>query len=379
MRILMITNTLKKGGKERRMLELIKGLLKADEYCRIMLISLDDIVDYPQVYEMPIRFETIVKGKSKDWKLAFKLRSAIRDFNPDIIHSWDITASAYLQIANIFSRKPVVHGVIYDAAADSDVFRKHYRRIKMLTPFSKMFVANSKAGLSAYGTPASKSVCIYNGIDLERFNGLPAVDETITQLWPGKKENRFVIMMVAAFEIRKDHGTLLKAAIELINEDPGYHVIFIGEGEFRPAVMEQVPGHLINKQLLFTGMRHDIEALLQCADVGVLTTNAGNHGEGLSNAIIEYMASGLPVIATKGGGTDELVREEETGLLIAPGDAKGLAAAIRKLKNDPPLARQLGANGAAWVRSELNLERVTQSYLQLYRHQLGEKIPLPTN
>lgn len=378
MKILMITNTLKKGGKERRMLELIKGLLEADGDCRIMLVSLDKIVDYPQVYEMPIRFEMIVKGNSKDWKLAFKLRRVIKEFNPDIIHSWDITASAYLQIANLISRKPVIHGVIYDAAADSDVFRKHYRRIKMLTPFSKMFVANSKAGLAAYGTPAVKSVCIYNGIDLNRFNKLPSAEETAAQLWPEQKQ-RFVIMMVAAFEIRKDHGTLLEAAIQLIKEDDSFHFVFVGEGEFRPAIMEKVPAHLLNTHILFTGMRHDIEALLQCADVGVLTTNAGNHGEGLSNAIIEYMASGLPVIATKGGGTDELVREEETGLLIAPGDVNALVAAIRKLKNDPLLARQLGAKGAAWVRSELNLERVTRSYLQLYRHQLGEQIPLPTN
>lgn len=378
MKILMITNTLKKGGKERRMLELIKGLLEADSNCRIMLVSLDNIVDYPQVYEMPIRFEMILKGKSKDWKLAFKLRRIIRDFNPDIIHSWDITASAYLQIANLFSRKPVIHGVIYDAAADSDVFRKHYRRIKMLTPFSKMFVANSKAGLAAYKTPAPKSVCIYNGINLNRFNQLPPIEETAAQLWREKKP-RFVVMMVAAFEIRKDHGTLLEAAIQLIKEDASFHFVFIGEGEFRSAIMEKVPAHLLNNQLLFTGMRHDIEALLQCADVGVLTTNADNHGEGLSNAIIEYMASGLPVIATRGGGTDELVRENETGLLIAPGDVNALAAAIRQLKNDPLLASRLGKNGAAWVRSELNLERVTQSYLQLYRHQLGEQIPLPTN
>lgn len=379
MKILMITNTLKKGGKERRMLELIKGLLQADTGCRIMLVSLDNIVDYPQVYELPIRFETIVKGKSKDWKLAFKLRAVIKDFNPDIIHSWDITASAYLQIANLLSRKPVIHGVIYDAAADSDVFRKHYRRIKILTPFSRMFVANSKAGLAAYGTPPSRSVCIYNGIDLNRFKELPEAATIAEQLWPGNDRPRFVVIMVAAFEIRKDHGTLIRAALKLIDEDPAYHFVLVGEGEFRIDVMKQIPSHLLKDRILFTGMRHDIEAVLQCADVGVLTTNAGNHGEGLSNAIIEYMASGLPVVATKGGGTDELVRENETGLLIPPGDSDALIAAIRKLKNNSALAKQLGKTGATWVQNELNLERVTQSYLQLYHQQLGEQIPLPIN
>src|SRR5882757_7634284 len=117
MRILMVINGLKKGGKERRMLELIKGLKKQNDQFEICLVSLSEEVAYPYVHDLPISFSIITKKNSKDFSLIFKLRKIIKTFKPDIIHSWDVTASGYLKLANLFINNIVLHGIIYDASA----------------------------------------------------------------------------------------------------------------------------------------------------------------------------------------------------------------------------------------------------------------------
>src|SRR5205085_561875 len=98
-------------------------------------------------------------------------------FKPDIIHSWDVTASMYLKFANAFINRPQLDCIIYDASAKMNAFNKSlYYRIKLLSPFAKLFIANSQAGLKAYDTPSKKSVCIYNGIDFNRFKNLKATE-----------------------------------------------------------------------------------------------------------------------------------------------------------------------------------------------------------
>ena len=93
MKILMLTNSLRKGGRERRLLELVKGLVSQSH--EVYLISLTDLVEYEYVYQLPIKFEIIIKER-KDVGLIFKLRKVIKSFRPDIIHSWDVMSSGYL-------------------------------------------------------------------------------------------------------------------------------------------------------------------------------------------------------------------------------------------------------------------------------------------
>src|ERR1700676_4085129 len=126
MKILMIIDSLDKGGKERRMLELIKGLKSRQDGFDIYLISLTDVVEYEYVYDLPIKFEIIKRKYKKDITVVYKLRKIISSFKPDIIHSWSTMASVYLSIANFFSRVPVVSGVLADAFANLNLSDKHY-------------------------------------------------------------------------------------------------------------------------------------------------------------------------------------------------------------------------------------------------------------
>jgi glycosyltransferase involved in cell wall biosynthesis len=366
MRVLMVINTLKKGGKERRMLELIKGINKHDSSFEIYLVSLTDTVDYPYVYDLPIRFEKITKKNSKDFSLIFKLRRIIKEFKPDIIHSWDVTASVYLKFANAFLNRPLLDGIIYDASAKMNAFNKSlYYRIKLISPFSKVFIANSQAGLKAYDTPLKKSVCIYNGIDFNRFRNLKATEEVEHEILGTSKGSKFIIAMVAAFEIRKDHDTLLNAAIKMCRANKEIIFLLIGNGIYMDDIKKKVPSEF-DKQILFLGNRHDVESVLQIVDTGVLITNSENHGEGISNSIIEYMASGKPVIATRGGGTDEIVQDGMNGFLIEPKNPEQIIEKIELLKKNSEYSRKLGKNAYDWVFKKFNIETMTDSYINLY-------------
>jgi glycosyltransferase involved in cell wall biosynthesis len=341
----------------------VKGL--AQKGCDVYLVSLSDVIEYEYVHDLPITFE-IIQKKDKDFSLIFKLRKVIRSFQPDIIHSWDVMSSGYLIAANLFYNKPLINGVIYDAALDSNYYNRHPFKVRLFAHLSKATIANSKAGLLAYKTPASKSHCIYNGIDLKRFDNLKPATEMETSILGAPKGDRFIGTMVASFSKWKDHITLLNAAIKLCTFNSKFVLLLIGEGPEKAAMQRMVPDNLLNKQIFFLGSRSDVESILQITDAGLLITPR----EGLSNSIIEYMASGKPVIASKGGGTAELVNDGQTGFLVEQKDSEGIIRKLEILMNDAKLCQEMGQKGKQWVKENLEASRMSDAYFSLYEKHL---------
>ena len=363
MKILMVIDSLDKGGKERRMLELIKGLKRQGNQFDIYLLSLTDRVEYKYVYDLPIKFEVLRRSFKKDPTIILKLRKIISGFNPDIIHSWSTMASVYISISNLFSGIPLINAVLADAPLHLNIFNKHYFRVKLTTPFSKLFVSNSKAGISSYKTPEFKSVCIYNGIDFNRFENLRSIIDVRKEIIGDKTGDIFVIAMVASFDERKDFKTLVNAAIKMCFKNSSFIFILIGSGPTLEKLKNSVPSELMNnRRIIFTGKRDDVESLLQITDLGVLMTNAENHGEGISNTVIEYMAMGKPVLASRGGGTDEVVKDNYNGYLIDPGNEDQLMEKIESLFNDRTLLDSLGNQARKYARANFELEEKTEIY-----------------
>jgi glycosyltransferase involved in cell wall biosynthesis len=369
MKILMVINCLSKGGRERRMLELIKGLKEKNNDFDIYLICLSDKIDYQYVYDLPIKFE-IINKKEKDFSLIFKLRNIIKKFNPDIIHSWDVMSSGYLTAAKLFLNKAFVNGVIYNSAQNSDAYDREYFKIKLFTAISDVTVANSQAGIKAYKTSPKNTVCIYNGIDLKRFENLKPLKLVEQEILKKEKGDHFIATMVAAFEPRKDYDTVIDAAVKLCSSNKKIIFLLIGEGSTKSRIMQKVPAKLLNTQIYFPGMRDDIESIHQLTDAGVLVTAPC---EGLSNSVIEYMAAGKPVIASEGGGTDELVKDGQTGYLIENKNGEQFIKRMEDLMADTQLAASLGANGQKWVRENLDIKKMTAAYIDLYSRMIDKK------
>ena len=362
MKILMVVDSIVKGGKERRMLELVKALSRQGQDYEIYLVSLTNVVEYDYVYDLPIKLEIIERKSKKDFRVVFKLRKIIKSFQPDIIHSWGTMASVYLSMVNLFTKKSrFINGTIADAYEDMNWFDTHYLRTKLTTPFSKVMLGNSQAGIKAYKVPLHKTVCIYNGIDLNRFRNLTPPERIEGQLLGRKKGDSYIAAMVGAFEDRKDYDTLIKAAVKLCTKNKKVIFILIGEGSLMDSIKQQVPAEL-KGQIHFLGSRSDIEAILQIVDVGLLITPC----EGISNSIMEYMASAKPVIASREGGTKELVLDGETGFLIDQKRSDQIIEKMELLMADPRLAKTMGQKGQQRIREHFDLAKMTDSFKKLY-------------
>ena len=362
----MVIDALGKGGKERRMLELIKGLKAEGNNFDIYLVSLTDTVEYNYVYDLPIKFEIIKRKTRKDISVVFRLNKIINHFQPDVIHSWSTMSSVLLSASNLFARKPLINAVLADAHPGLGLSDKHYFRVKLTTPFSKVFVSNSFAAISSYKTPRGKSICIYNGIDFNRFENLKPVAQIEKEILGDQKLNRKVVAMVSTFDSRKDFETFVKAAMKICESRHDIIFLLIGSGPSLQKVKSMVPKKLMGSQIIFTGKQDHIESTLQMVDIGVLMTNADKHAEGVSNSIIEYMASGIPVIASRGGGTDEVIQEGFNGLLVEPKDEDDLIGKLNLLLDDPGELRQMGSNAYTWVRQHFDLKDKTREYVELY-------------
>jgi glycosyltransferase involved in cell wall biosynthesis len=128
-----------------------------------------------------------------------------------------------------------------------------------------------------------------------------------------------------------------------------------------------VAGLGLNDRVVFTGPREDVASVLSALDVFVLTS----HTEGLPNAVMEAMAAGLPVVATRAGGTDELVEEAVTGHLVEPGDGPALSEKVAALLRDPDARLRMGQAGLRRIEREFSIERMVERTVALYDEVLG--------
>ena len=368
MTILFLADNIGGGGKERRMLELIKSLSKGPGY-KIILISISDMgVGYEYMYDFPI---TIIETE-RDYKYTpkpyFIIRDAIKKYKPDIVHSWGSMCSFYLLPALLFRKFKFINGIIADAPEGLPWHHKNYIRGMITYFFSDVVLSNSLAGIRSYGAPVEKTYCIYNGIDMDRFKNLRDKQELKKEL--DIERFSFVAGMIGAFHDRKDYYTFAEAAVRLAKKNKDMCFLLIGEGKNRPLVEAMVPEEL-KDNIRFLGRRSDVEALIQTLDVGVLCTNSDVHGEGVSNSLIEYMSLQKPVIATEGGGTNEVIADNENGFLLKNKDADMLVEKLFYLYQNPDMSKKMGEKALATIHEKFMLDRMTEEFIAVYN---GKKL-----
>jgi glycosyltransferase involved in cell wall biosynthesis len=271
-----------------------------------------------------------------------------------------------------FSIKNLINGFVADAPRHVGYLNKYYLRLLFTSFFSRYVISNSRAGLVSYRVPRQKGVCIYNGVDLERFNNLPDPSVHLDTYFKGEKADRFIVMMVASFSIFKDYATLIKVADVLCREDRRYVFMLVGKGDKLEKIRSSVPSEWLDRNIILTGMVDHVESLLQIAQVGVLLTNTKIIGEGVSNSIIEYMAMGKPVIATRCAGNAETVIEGKNGFLVNDGDVNAIATHIRDLKSNKDLREELGRNGRKTVQEKFDLVKNVKHYCDLYEKMMRD-------
>ena len=365
MKILLFIDSLSAGGKERRVTELMKGL-KLNSEVDFELVVMKREIHYAEVFDLDIKIHFLLRKTKRDLSVFDKFYNICKEYRPDIVHCWDsMTAIISAPTCKLLNIK-FVNGMVVDTPIKKNLFNNHWLRAKLTFPFSNRIIGNSKAGLAAYKAPSNKSSCIYNGIDLTRLKNIRDRNVVINEIFGVNNENVFIVGMVAAFEPRKDYTTFVNSALSLLKVNDSIRFILVGDGANFSTIKNSVPPAASDK-ILFLGKRNDVDSIVNLFDVAVLLTNSKVHGEGISNSIIEYMALSKPVIASRGGGTNEIVFDKKNGFLIDSGNSSQLEESVLKLIKNKELLKQFGKAGKQMVDHSFDIKIMTENYISMYR------------
>ena len=214
---------------------------------------------------------------------------------------------------------------------------------------------------------------IYNGIDFTRFQNKNNLNLLFLKQKLNIPLNCPVIGMVASFSLNKDHKTLLEAASKILERYPTTIFLLIGDGPMLNDIRTLAEKENLGDHFIFTGYRSDVDRLYLIMDLFILLTNSDVRLEGISNALIEAMASGVPVIASAGGGTDEVIENGATGLLVPPKDTMATARSITYLLSDPDKAKKMAVMAKRYVEEVFSLDRYVREYTSLYEEIITKK------
>lgn len=359
MKILYIIESLRAGGKERRLVQLIKGI-KSTHNAEIDLIILNEQIHYDEIYDLDVKIFFLKRNIFKDFSLLNKFVKILNKNNPDIVHCWDNIAAIHFAPICKFFGYFFINSMITTAPKNISKFSKRYLFTIISYPFSDIILSNSFEGLKSFNAPKSKSCVIHNGFDFKRISNLKSKDEV-------KKKyeidnNKFIIGMVGGFNWRKDFLTFAKSA-KFLKEKCLF--LTVGDGpnliDIKRFVLEEGLDNF-----LFLGKQKNIEEIINVFDIGVLMSNNSLHGEGISNVIMEYMALGKPVIASRGGGTGEIVLDHDNGFLIEPKNTNQLSEKIIKIKDNLNLRKRISENAKKTIFKKFSLDLMVNKTFNLY-------------
>ena len=338
-------------------------LTAADEFAR--RITAEDV----QVIELR-------KREGYDLRCYWRLRRLLQTLRPDIVHSRNM-AALESQLCGLGLRNlKRVHGEHGREINDLEGRNWKYLALrKFMRFFVHRYIAVSRdlEGwlTSVVGVNPARVRQIYNGVDHGRF-----APESVKPLalMPARWQELgdiLVVGTVGRLTPVKDQQLLLRAVACLRESHPELgdrlRLLIVGDGPLFPALMQSVEQLGLQEVVWITGERNDVPRLLQLMDIFVLPSL----GEGISNTILEAMASGLPVIATAVGGNVELVEEGFNGCLFPVGDHQSLSDAMVSLLRDKEERARQGANARERVRRDFDWGRTVGAYLSVYDELLG--------
>jgi glycosyltransferase involved in cell wall biosynthesis len=303
----------------------------------------------------------------RDLRGLIELVRLLRRERPDIVHASSSKAGVLARLAARLVRVPIrvftVHGWAFLAYSglSSRLYRWADRAVRPLTTATIcVSEGEQSAGVEADTCDGERTVVIPNAVDVSAA--------------PQAQHDRATPRIVAVGRLKapKDFLTLVRALSVL---PPGsFHARIVGEGPDRPELEQEILRLGLSRSVQLAGECSDVPELLARADVFVLSSES----EGLPVSVLEAMAAGLPVVASRVGGVPEAVLDGRTGLLVRPRDPAELAAALGRLVAEPTLRRRLGAAGRARAEERFDLEPFRRAHLELYSRELARRgLPVP--
>ena len=315
---------------------------------------LDNKIEYNNFFDINISYDIIGR---KIWKFPFILFGICKRYKPDIIHSWEKIGTMFsVPTAKLLNIKLIDGSIRY--AAPIKLFSKSSIISKINFLFVNTIIANSKAGLKTHNLlNKNNAKYIYNGFDFNRISY--KINTNI------KFSTKYIVGMVARFASAKDFKTYIQAGIKMLNLRNDTTFVCVGTGPDLFKIKKLVPDHIKNS-IQFIESNSNIEEIINLFDICVLTNNTNGHAEGISNSIMEYMALGIPAIATDCGGNSELIINEKTGFLAENKAVHKISEFILKILDNQGLINSFGLAGKKRIRGYFNNNRMVNNYVDLY-------------
>jgi len=288
------------------------------------------------------------------WRKRKQLAQRIRELGIDIVQTFfvegHLVGGAAAQMAGVKAIVSSRRNLGYSYALKEKLL------LKLANRYPRRWLANSQAVADTISRlehiNRSRFDVIYNGVEIPPDNAVPAQAVVPAQ----------TVVMVANLRPVKAVDTLIRAAAVVVKNVPNVKFMIVGDGPQRASLLKLAAELSLTGQIDFMGSKYDVRATLRGATVGVLTSTS----EGFSNAILEYMCAGLPVVATDVGGNREAVLEDKTGFLIAPADQDALADKLIYLLTDPDESFRLGRAGRERAETEFSLAAMISNYQEYY-------------
>ena len=365
------------GGLENGVVNLINHMPE-DAY-RHAVVALTDITDFKKrIHRSDVQFVALNKRPGQVLWIYPELYRLFRQLRPAIVHTRNL-AALEAAVPAWAAQVPVrIHGEHGRDVGDFDGSNKKCQWIRRIySPFVKHYIALSQ-DLEHYltqpvGIRAKRVTQIYNGVDATRFH--PAVQRQDIPGCPFNEAGLWLVGTAGRMQTVKDQTNLALAFVEALRAAPTLRnrlrLVMVGDGPLRDESLAILQAAGLDQLAWLPGERSDIPEIMRGLDCFVLPSL----GEGISNTILEAMASGLPIIATAVGGNVELVQEGLNGSLVPAADPVALAQAIIDLAGQPESARTKGRQSRRLVEENYSMAAMVANYQQLYDRLLYQETP----
>ena len=367
--VLQLIGSFHQGGSERQAVQLTR-LLKEDASHNIFLATLNNEGILKEEAEN-IGFNDIPEFKLSsfyDFNFVRQLRNGVRfikENNIEVVHTHDFYTNVFgIGAARLAGVKLKIASKRETSGMRSDAQKIIERRIFKT---ADCIVVNSNAVknyLTADGIAGGKIQVVYNGLDLERLQPKETNRQTICRKisLPVEGHLKYITLVANLRHAVKNQPMFLRTAQKVAGKVPEARFVIAGEGELQND-LEKLANELnIGDKTHFIGRCADVPDLLSISSVGVLTSFA----EGFSNSILEYMAAGLPVVATNVGGAAEAIIENENGFLIESDDDENMANRLIELLQNEVKTADFGLRGRRLVEEKFSLDSQLEQTLKLY-------------
>jgi len=364
------------GGLENGVVNLINHM--PPEAYRHRVLALTEVTDFRhRLRRDDVECHALHKPPGHGARIYPRLVRLLRAWRPTVVHTRNL-GPLEMQVAAALAGVPVrIHGEHGRELDDLDGTNRRYRWLRRLySPFVGRYVALSQ-DLQRYlvdgvGISPRRIVQIYNGVDDDRFH--PGLDgPSMPTGAPSRQPGQCWFGTVGRMQGVKDQVLLARAFVRAIERRPSLRatmrLALIGNGPLGAQCEAIVDAAGLSDCCWIPGERSDVADVMRGLDCFVLPSLA----EGISNTILEAMASGLPVVATDVGGNPELIVEGETGCLVAAGDVEGMADVLTGLAGDPERRAAMGRAGRRRVEQRFSLRAMVSAYQHLYDESIAAK------